>query len=81
MKKVLNRNLGLFDTVHVPEAFQPADPKIKKRWDESWREFQLAVIEKAGGPEKASGEAYVKAYQEVLNTRRATKMSSQRQEE
>lgn len=36
MKKVLNRNLGQgkFEPYLVPEAFQPTDAKMKKRWDE-----------------------------------------------
>jgi hypothetical protein len=83
MKKVLNRNLGLFDTTYVPEAFQPTDPKMKKRWNESFRDLLMAVIEKAGGKEKAFSDpdAYHRAYDEILYARRQAKISNQRQAE
>jgi hypothetical protein len=69
MKSVLNRNLGFFDTYHVPEAFQPIDPKIKKRWVQSWAELTTAAVQRAGEIEKADA----KAYQDELASRRAKK--------
>jgi hypothetical protein len=73
VKKVLNRRLGLFDTSYVPEAFQPTDPKIKKRWKESQNELFKAMLERAGKIEKAGDYPYVfaNAYQDELNSRRA----------
>jgi len=73
VEKVLTNDLGLFDTVHVPEAFQPTDPKIKKRWDESQRELLMAIVERAGGIEKVTRDpsAYVKAYLDEFKSRRA----------
>jgi hypothetical protein len=70
MKKVLNRSLGLFDTYYVPEAFQPTDPKMKKRWMQSWDELMMAVWERAGGTENLDLNAQAEAYEDELNSRR-----------
>jgi hypothetical protein len=75
MKRILNRSLGLFDPYHVPEAFQPIDPKMKKRWSQSWAELTTAIEKRAGGIEKANRDpdAWPKAYQDELASRRVTK--------
>jgi hypothetical protein len=70
MKNVLNRRLGLFDTYYVPEAFQPTDPKIKKRWDQSWAELMKAIIERGGGIDVHDPTAHANAYVDELNSRR-----------
>ena len=73
MKRALNRNLGFFDPYHVPEAFQPIDPKMKKRWSQSWAELTAAVAQRAGGIEKADRESYL----DELDSRRARKQQGE----
>lgn len=65
MKAVLNRNLGVFDPSHVPEAFQPKDAKLKARWEDVTSRLIRSAIEKAGDN---LVDGYAQAYQDILNS-------------
>jgi hypothetical protein len=61
MKKVLTRNLGVFDPDQVPPALWPKDPKTKRLWENARNELFKAVAEEAGSLEK-----WDQAYQTIL---------------
>jgi plasmid maintenance system antidote protein VapI len=88
MKETLNLNLGIFDPQHVPAAFWPTQPRMKRRWDEARQELtKMSVKEsepawtaaKEKGDLRAQLTASFEAYQNILDSGRLRDRLSKRQ--